>query len=66
MADEVRTRGARVVRWAWLGRAPYAELLSLQEQLREGVIRGTECETLLLAEHHQSGRIALSAFWARR
>ena len=51
MADEVRTRGARVVRWAWLGRAPYAELLSLQEQIREGVIRGTECETLLLAEH---------------
>jgi lipoate-protein ligase B len=41
----------RCVRWAWLGCAPYAETLDLQERIREGVIRGTEMETLLLAEH---------------
>jgi lipoyl(octanoyl) transferase len=41
----------RKIRWAWLGRAPYAEVLALQERIREGVIQGTECETLLLVEH---------------
>jgi len=34
-----------------VGRAPYAEVLSLQEQIREGVIQGTVPETLLLVEH---------------
>jgi lipoyl(octanoyl) transferase len=48
---EAGTRGARVVRWAWLGRAPYADVLALQEQIREGVIQGTTDETLLLVEH---------------
>ena len=41
----------RVVSWAWLGRAPYAEVLGLQERLRDGLIRGDDCETLLLVEH---------------
>jgi lipoyl(octanoyl) transferase len=39
------------VGWAWLGRAPYAQVLSLQERIRDGVIRGTGGETLLLVEH---------------
>jgi lipoyl(octanoyl) transferase len=42
---------SRVVHWAWLGRAPYADTLGLQERLRERVIRGTGSETLLLVEH---------------
>jgi lipoyl(octanoyl) transferase len=45
------TGGARVGRWVWLGRAPYAEVLALQEQIRDGVIAGTVPETLLLVEH---------------
>jgi lipoyl(octanoyl) transferase len=45
------SRAPRVVRWAWLGRVPYGEALALQERIREGVIAGTEQETLLLLEH---------------
>jgi lipoyl(octanoyl) transferase len=37
--------------WRWLGRVPFAETVALQERLREGVIAGTEPETLLLCEH---------------
>jgi lipoyl(octanoyl) transferase len=48
---EVEARGARGVRWVWLGRAPYAQVLSVQERIRDGVIRGTDSETLLLVEH---------------
>jgi lipoyl(octanoyl) transferase len=39
------------VDWAWLGRAPYADVLSLQERLRDGIVQGAERETLLLVEH---------------
>jgi lipoyl(octanoyl) transferase len=53
--SSVRTRaeagGLRRVAWAWLGCAPYAETLEIQERIREGVIQGTAMETLLLAEH---------------
>jgi len=34
-----------------LGRAPYAQVLTLQEELRESVLCGTGAETLLLVEH---------------
>jgi lipoyl(octanoyl) transferase len=49
-ADSDRPR-RRPVRWAWLGLAPYAQVLSLQEEIREGILRGAGQETLLLVEH---------------
>jgi len=44
-------RAPRFVRWAWLGRVPYADVLSLQEQLRDRILGGTAADTLLLVEH---------------
>lgn len=41
----------RAIDWAWLGRAPYAEVLALQERLRDAVIQGRGGEILLLLEH---------------
>jgi lipoyl(octanoyl) transferase len=37
--------------WRWLGRAPFAETVELQEQLRSAVLSGRGPETLLLCEH---------------
>jgi lipoate-protein ligase B len=38
-------------RWRWLGRVPFGPTVETQERIREGVLRGTGPETLLLLEH---------------
>ncbi len=37
--------------WQWLGRVPYEPALQLQEQIREDILAGRACDTLLLLEH---------------
>lgn len=37
--------------WSWLGRIGFDEAALLQENIREGVLRGECAETLLLCEH---------------
>jgi lipoyl(octanoyl) transferase len=37
--------------WTWLGRVPYEPALQLQEQIREDILAGRACDTLLLLEH---------------
>lgn len=41
----------RIVHWSWLGRVPFAQVLALQENLRDRILQGRERETLLLVEH---------------
>jgi lipoyl(octanoyl) transferase len=48
---ENEVHALRVLRWAWLGRVRYGQVLSLQERLRDGVLRGEDSEILLLVEH---------------
>lgn len=50
-ASAAAVGGARLVHWAWLGRAAYPAVLALQEEIREGILAGTRPETLLLVEH---------------
>lgn len=49
--EEAKPSAPRVLRWAWLGLVRYDRALSLQERLRDGVLRGEDSEALLLVEH---------------
>ena len=39
------------LRWSWLGRQPYGEMLERQRSHRKAVIEGSSAETLWLLEH---------------
>ncbi|MDP7111337.1 MAG: hypothetical protein QGH45_05215, partial [Myxococcota bacterium] len=43
--------GSREIHWEWLGRRPYADVHSLQLQLRDELLAGRGRPTLLMVEH---------------
>lgn len=50
-SEQSKPGGRRILRWAYLGGAPYAPTAALQERIREEIHAGTGDEHLLLLEH---------------